>query len=106
MISAEAEASPASKLFSRRVSVPSEVMASHLGGEIVLLNLTTETYFGLDEVGAAMWDAVTHSPSLEQAFLCLASEFDVDEETLSIDLRRFLDQLSAHGLIELVSPEQ
>jgi hypothetical protein len=34
-----------------RAAVPTEVMLQEVGGEGVLLDLKSESYFGLDEVG-------------------------------------------------------
>ena len=84
-----------------RIQVPADVMVSQLGGESVLLNLATETYFGLDDVGTAMWDALRQSPNIEAAFERLAGEYDVDETTLRNDLQQFLDSLVTHGLVEI-----
>jgi hypothetical protein len=45
--------------FESRVNMPSDVLVSEQDSESVLLNLKTETYFGLDEVGTRMWGALT-----------------------------------------------
>ncbi len=87
--------------FAMRVSTPAQVVTRPLDGELVLLNLGTETYFGLDEVGARMWDVLSSSPSIEAAFEQLASEYDIDAPTLRKDLEALLGQLVDHGLAEL-----
>jgi hypothetical protein len=84
-----------------RVSIPGDVMVSQLGGEAVLLNLKTESYFGLDEVGTVMWEAVRDSSNIQAAHERLQREYDVDPQTLLTDLCEFIQQLAAHGLIEL-----
>lgn len=88
-----------------RIMVPSDVMVSELGGESVLLNLRTETYFGLDDQGTAFWTALTDGPTFDAAATRLLEEFDVDEPTLRRDLSSFLDSLVEHGLVEIVAPE-
>jgi hypothetical protein len=84
-----------------RVSLPSRVVTRPLDGELVLLNIDTEIYFGLDEVGARMWDALASSPTVEDAVARLAPDYDVEEEVLRKDLQHLIDQLLEHGLIEL-----
>ena len=91
--------------FASRITVPSDVMVSELGGESVLLNLRTETYFGLDDQGTAFWTALTDGPTIDAAAGRLLEEFDVDEATLRRDLSSFLDSLVEHGLVEIVAPE-
>jgi hypothetical protein len=87
--------------FHMRVSTPAQVVTRPLDGELVLLNLDTETYFGLDEVGTRMWEVLSTTPSIEAAFGQLAAEYDVDATTLRTDLEALLGQLVDGGLVEL-----
>lgn len=80
------------------------VVTRRLDEELVLLNLDTECYFGLDEVGTRMWEVLTSTPSLAAARRALLDEFDVDAERLGRDLDRLVSQLSDHGLVELRAP--
>jgi hypothetical protein len=87
--------------FDKRVSTPPQVVTRPLEGELVLLNLDTETYFGLDEVGTRMWELLSSSPSIEAAYEQLVAEYDVDEAMLRTDLEALLGQLVDGGLVEL-----
>lgn len=87
--------------FEARVSAPSQVVSRALEGELVLLNLETETYFGLDEVGTRMWEVLTACPSIEGAYDQLASEYAIDAATLRRDLADLVEDLVRHGLVEL-----
>ncbi len=87
--------------FKMRVSTPSQVVTRQLDGELVLLNLDTENYFGLDEVGTRMWELVSSSRSVEDAFEQLVAEYDVDASTLRKDLEALLRQLVESGIVEL-----
>jgi hypothetical protein len=94
-------APPMSIELSSRISVPRDVMASRLGVETVLLNLASEVYFGLDEIGTAMWEAARESPTVGHAYERLQNEFDVDGDRLKSDLFEFLSSLVNHGLLEV-----
>ena len=87
--------------FEGRVRIPEDVLVSDLDGESVILNLKTESYFGLDEVGARMWAAVTTADSIEAGVTALTAEFDVEPSELRKDLSELLDTLLEHGLLEL-----
>ena len=87
--------------FERCVRVPSDVLLSELDGEAVLLNLKTETYFGLDEVGTRMWSALTEAASVQAAYDMLLAEYDVNAERLREDLVGLLEKLVGNGLLEL-----
>jgi hypothetical protein len=83
----------------RTVQVPAEVLMRRLGDEAVLLHLGTETYFGLDEVGARFWQALVEKRSAEAAFEALRDLYDVDADDLQRDLTAFLNELVDHGLL-------
>lgn len=87
--------------FAQRVSVPDNVMFRELEGESVILNLDSESYFGLDEVGTRMWQAVTEADSIQAAFDTLAEEYEVDAATLREDLSELLGTLLDRGLVEI-----
>ena len=87
--------------FDKRVRVSPDVLISDVGGESVLLNLKTESYFGLDVVGARMWAAVTDAESIEAAYAALQTQYDVAPERLRSDLDELLGKLVEHGLVEL-----
>ena len=89
--------------FESRVRVPSDVLLSELDGESVLLNLKTETYFGLDEVGTRMWSALTGSDSIEAACELLKADYDVDAQRLREDLVALLEKLFENGLLEVAT---
>jgi hypothetical protein len=42
---------------SQHVSVPDDVLMRELDGESIILDLATKNYYGLDDVGARMWQA-------------------------------------------------
>lgn len=87
--------------FSKRTTVPPHVLVRQLEREAVLLNLDTERYFGLDEVGARMWVHLTGSDSIETAYGKLLAEYEVDGEILRRNLSELLDQLVANGLLDV-----
>lgn len=87
--------------FAMRVSVPEDVLIRELDGESVILNLKSERYFGLDEVGTRMWEVLSTSETIADAYQTLLSEYDVVPEQLQIDLDNLLEQLIQNGLINV-----
>lgn len=84
-----------------RISIPDGVMLRQIDDELVLLNLNTESYFGLDDVGTRMWTCLTESASAEAAYAALEAEYDVDPVQLQADLSSFIDKLAEAGLIDV-----
>jgi len=88
--------------FSDRVVVPAHVLIRHLDGESVLLNLESETYFGLDATGTRMWELATTSPTIESAYEKLIEEFEVEPGVLRSHLTDLLSQLKENGLLNVL----
>lgn len=87
-----------------RIEIPDGVMMRELQGEAVLLNLDSECYFGLDEVGTRMWAALTTQPTAGAAFEALLAEYEVAPEELRADLAEFVEALAAAGLVRVAAP--
>ena len=86
---------------SQRVSVPKDVLIRELDGELVLLNLNNECYYGLDQVGTRIWKALCAAESIEAAHHALLDEYDVKSDTLESDMQKLLSELGEHGLIKI-----
>ncbi len=84
-----------------RVVAAEGVLVRQLENESVLLNLDSESYFGLDEIGTRMWGVLTDSPSVEAAVEKLVAEFDVEPGQLRADLSELIQKLEEAGLIRV-----
>ena len=88
-------------LLKNKVTVPDGVLVRDLAGESVLLNLNSESYFGLDEVGTRMWTVLTTSPSIDAAFDALLTKYEVEPMQLRNDLYIFIEKLIDLGLLNV-----
>ena len=87
--------------FAERLILPQDVLISNVQSESVLLNLNSERYFGLDEVGTRMLSVLTTSNSIQTAYEALLEEYDVENEALRRDLADLIDRLVDQGLLEV-----
>ena len=87
--------------FSDRVTVPDQILISNLQDESVILNLNSEQYFGLDNVGTRMFSVLTNSDSIEAAYESLTKEYDVDRQVLRDDLILLVENLLQQGLVTI-----
>ena len=88
-------------ILSARVIVPDHVLFQEVMGNSALLNLETETYYGLDDVGTKMWETLGEADSVGAAAKRLADVYDAPIETLEADIVRLVADLRKHGLLEL-----
>jgi hypothetical protein len=80
--------------------IPEEVLFQEVSGESVLLDLASESYFGLDPVGTRIWALLNQDKSVGQALDAVLEEYEVDSGTLETDLEELLDKMLAAGLIQ------
>ena len=90
----------------QKVRISSEVLAQEVDEETVLLDMKSESYFGLDEVGTRIWQLLKETGNLQTVFDTMLEEYEVDEKQLKKDLLDHVMQLVEAGLISLVSSEQ
>ena len=86
-----------------RVSTPPHVLTRELDGELVLLNLKNESYYGLNQSATRIWSVLTSTASVEEGLGLLLSEIEVDPRLLREDVARLLDDLVNQGLVEFDS---
>jgi hypothetical protein len=82
------------------IKFPSHVMARTLGSDVVILDLSKGSYFGLDGVGARVWQLWTEKKTLGEICDVLVNEYDVARDVLEQDLDELASELQAQGLIE------
>lgn len=87
--------------FSQRISVPADVLMRELDGEAVLLHLGSNAYFGFNDAGTRMWQALNTAPTVGAAYEQLLNLYDVDPALLQRDLVGWVEQLAACGLVQL-----
>ncbi len=78
-----------------------DVISQEVSGETVLLDLESENYFGLDEVGTRIWQLINESGDLQVVYRTLLDEYEVSEERLLGDLDALLGEIAGLGLVTL-----
>jgi len=87
-----------------RLKIAEEVVFRNMGGEAVLLHLGTASYFGLNAVGARVWQLLGEHKSIDAILPPLLREFDVDKARLRNDVETLVAQLLEQKL--LISPSE
>ena len=82
-----------------RLIAPSHVLSRHVGEEIVLLDLKSGIYFGLDGVGKLIWEFVSEGNSLDEIVARIVAEYEVAEATARKDVVDFAGNLVERGLL-------
>lgn len=88
----------------QKVTLSSEALYQEVAGETVIMDLASETYFGLDAVGTRIWQLLQDQHSLQSVFDTLQQEYDVSAATLAADVEYLLRELEQAGLATLCAP--
>lgn len=85
-----------------RVVVPTEVLVRRLPtDELMLLDMRSEQYFGLNASAARMWEALTSAERIDDAVAVLEGTYTVPPQALRADVEELIDELMQRNLLEL-----
>ena len=80
-------------------TVPSHVRAQQLEDQMVILDLSSGIYFGLNQVGARIWDLIKQGRALGDIAAVVAEEFDAPAAEVEADTAELANQLVSRKLI-------
>ena len=90
---------------SSKVQINEDIVSRNLQGQMVLLNLKTNLYCGLDHMGAKIWHLLNEQTNkhklLKDVLNELVKEYDVSEAQCTEDLLNFVGMLKEKDLIEI-----
>ena len=88
------------------VQASSRIVSCELDGEAVLLDPQAGLYFGLNDVGAAIWAMLSGPRRLGDLCSAVVNRFDVDDATCHDDVMSLVEELIARGLAVVVAPRE
>jgi hypothetical protein len=78
-----------------------EQVSCALGDEAAILNLKNSAYYGMNPVGACVWNLLQQARSVAEIRDTVLDEFEVGTERCERDLLQLLEEMRAEGLIEV-----
>jgi hypothetical protein len=83
------------------ISVAEGQLASKLNDEVVILNLTSGIYFGLDQVGARVWELLQQHRRFGELRAAILREFDVEPLRCTQDLSDLIGRMESEGIVRI-----
>lgn len=80
------------------------IAARRLGAEMMIMSAMNSTFFTLNEVATAIWQAADGRTPLSTIAARVSSEFEVSDAQALADTQQFVKELSPHGIL-LVSDQ-
>lgn len=79
------------------------VIAKLVGEELILLDYDGELYYGLDPIGARIWELLGTGRTLGEIVETLLAEYAVTREELAADVEALVADLERNGLMKIVT---
>lgn len=86
------------------VAAARDQVSAEVDGEAVILNLADGIYYGLDGVGARVWELLAAPRPAGELRDAITAEFEVDADTAWRDLADLLGELARRRLVEITPP--
>jgi hypothetical protein len=80
-------------------AIPERIVYKKVGEEMVLLDFERGIYYGLNPVGARVWELLAEGKSTDEIIDLLTVEFDVEKTDAKCDVMALMDDLAANGLV-------
>ena len=78
-----------------------EIFASEIDDEVVMMNVDTGKYYGMDTVGSRIWELIAEEIQVKEVINKLMEEYDVGEEQCEKDVLEFLNELYENKLVQV-----
>jgi hypothetical protein len=93
------------RILDSKIAISSEVMFQVINDETVILDLKSESYFGLDPTATRIWELLQENQDPSVILSLLESEYDADSQVLKQDLIEHLHSLREAGLITVIEKQ-
>jgi Coenzyme PQQ synthesis protein D (PqqD) len=75
----------------------SDLVATEMDGDIVMMHISSGQYFGISGVGSRIWALLEHPITLDELISTIVNEYVVDEQTCRNDIQKFMQSLLEQG---------
>ena len=83
------------------VVVADDVVSCDLDGEAAILDLKDGIYYGLDPVGAKIWNLIQNPMAVNEIIRIIMEEYDVDKDQCKNDIFELIEELLDNRLVKV-----
>ncbi len=87
----------------KKIAFAETIFAQEVDGEMVLLDMGTENYFGLNGVGTDIWELLQTGKTLQETEDAMLEMYDVEAEVLHKELLALVQSLLDNDLASVAS---
>jgi hypothetical protein len=79
------------------------LMTTGVDQELVILNITRNSYAGLDDIGRRIWDLLATPRRVDDLCRQLNQEYEASREQVRADVLSFLAEMEREGLVHVAN---
>ena len=79
-----------------------DLLHAAAGNDILMMSVEAGAYFGLEQVGARIWEMTADQITVEQICTRLTAEYDVEPDVCEAEVLTFLARLAEQHIIHVV----
>lgn len=83
------------------ITVNKDYVYCNVEDEMVLLGMEDGIYYGLNSVGAFIWEQIKEPKTIVQVRDAILAEYDVEKSQCERDLFELIQEMTEKGLIEV-----
>jgi hypothetical protein len=81
--------------------IADDVVSCDLDGETAILNVKEGVYYGLDPIGAKIWNLIQKPKLLGDVIEIIYNEYDVERDRCMNDIIELMEELLNNGLVKI-----
>ena len=75
---------------------------NEIDGQVVMLDVSNETYYSLDDVGSSIWRELESTCNIGQLIDKLVNTYEVTDSQCKNDIEPFIEELVFAGVIKII----
>jgi hypothetical protein len=76
------------------------LLVSELGNEIVMMDIESGNYIGLNETGKAIWEMIEQPVKVDELIKQLLARYEISYEECSQDTLEYLNKMNEQKILE------
>lgn len=85
--------------FSDKVTVSPQILVSRIDDELIILDLASNTYFGLNAVGTQIWNSLSEGKTIAETCKEISDKYDVSPDDIERDVVSLTSELLSKNLV-------
>ena len=79
-----------------------ELISVDMDGDVVMMSVSKGNYYGINPVGARIWELLAQPHTLAQLSAIITAEYEVEDSVCAADIRTFVERMLTEGVVSTV----